>query len=297
MHRGVIVLWALAALAVLGGFGGAVHPAGDSLAVFRVYTVAGLALISATLLILRRPVIAFAGLALVIGAGMTLVLPRDAETPAGRSYAVYQKNLKWSLRDPEALIADITAQASDFVTLQEVTRRNRAVMAGLAARWPHQHFCDFERIGGTAVLSHWPVVEGSAFCETRLGLSAMQVATPDGPVWLASLHLHWPWPHRQPGIVADLLPVLARLEGPVVLAGDFNMVPWSHTVAMIEQAARARVVGRPGATFDLRTPLIRIPIDHVLMPEDAVAISATLRPKLGSDHRGVLAKFGFKPAP
>jgi endonuclease/exonuclease/phosphatase (EEP) superfamily protein YafD len=125
------------------------------------------------------------------------------------------------------------------------------------------------------------------------GLAAMQVLVTDSqgqsPVWIVSVHLHWPWPHTQQDHVAVLLPVLAGLEGSVVMGGDFNMVRWAHSVRQMAVAARATPAGPSSGTYLGFAPLMRLPIDHVFSPGGG---RLELRPPLGSDHLGLLALLG-----
>ncbi len=284
----------IALAAVLAGYGGALHPVGDSLAVFRV----PLALLGALALLVWWPRRAamLAGLAVVALA----VLPRlwalspvqagqAAQTPG---LTVYQKNLLFTLRDPGAVVADIRARAPDIVTLQEVSRRNRAVLEALRAEYPYQHYCDFRAVGGTAVLSRWPEVPGSAFCAR--GMTGLQVETPDGRAWAMSLHLSWPWPHGQAEQLSELTPLLRGLDGPVVIGGDFNAVAWSRAVARIEAASGTRRAGRETATFALPYGGLGLAIDHVLASGAAPGTIEVLD-RLGSDHRGVLARVTVSP--
>lgn len=121
----------------------------------------------------------------------------------------------------------------------------------------------------------------------------MQVETPDGPVWVVSLHLHWPYPMGQAAQVRALLPELAALKGPVVLGGDFNMVPWSHSIRAIAAATNTRRIGAVQYTLPLKG-LYTLPIDHLLVPQTPQAASTEKRPLLGSDHYGVLARFSIR---
>jgi len=284
----------IALAAVLAGYGGALHPAGDSLAVFRV----PLALLGGLALLIWRPrgAATVAGLAVVALA----VLPRlwalspVQAGPAAQTLGltVYQKNLLFTLRDPAAVVADIRAHAPDIVTLQEVSARNRAVLAALRADYPYQQYCNFRAVGGTAVLSRWPAVPGSAFCDQ--GLSGLQVETPAGMVRAMSLHLGWPWPHGQAEQISELTPLLRGLDGPTVIGGDFNAVAWSHALARVEVASGTRRAGHEVATFALPYGGMGVAIDHVLASGAAPGMIEVLD-RLASDHRGVLARVAVSP--
>jgi endonuclease/exonuclease/phosphatase (EEP) superfamily protein YafD len=182
------------------------------------------------------------------------------------------------------LEADIRAADPDVITLQEVSPPNEALLAALADRWPHQHFCPFARVGGTAVVTRLPPLPGRKLCAP--GLAAVEVTGPQGPLWLVSVHLHWPWPYRQSAQLKDLLPLVETMESPVVMAGDFNMVPWSNALAALRWAGGVENAGPTRATYLGFAPWLRLPIDQILAPGGGLVET---RPALGSDHLGLRA--------
>jgi endonuclease/exonuclease/phosphatase (EEP) superfamily protein YafD len=304
MRQALTFLLLFVSLALAASFGGRFHGLGDTLAVGRPVLAVVVALLSLTVFLVRRRFLGAVGLALALGAGLSLVPPAPASVAPerARDYSIYQKNLLWSLPDTLPMREDIRHASPDFVTLQELHRRNRPILEALRGDFPHQHFCPFATVGGTAVLSRWPPTGAPPVCGGNSGMAAMQVATPDGPLWIVSLHLHWPYPFRQPEQLASLLPVLEGLGGPVLVGGDFNMVPWSHTVRAVAQATRSASAGYAGGTFafsyerdgrNLAAGLPELPIDHVLVPETGLPVSVMRRERLGSDHRGLLAVFAM----
>ncbi len=276
--------------ALLASYGGALHPAGDSLAVFRGQMALGLVVVVPLLaaIRLRRRATAVLGLAAIAGLPVAWAGQSASVFHSDTNFSLYQKNLSFRAHDLSPLETDIRATSADFVTLQEVTGANAALIRALSDTLPTAQFCGFAGVGGVAVLSRWPKVAGSGICDD--GLAAMQVETPRGRVWLVSLHLHWPWPYGQAAQVNRLLPALQTLDGKVVLGGDFNMVPWSHTYAEIARATRAQRANAAQGTLALAGGWLTLPIDHVLGPYGG---EAGLRPRLGSDHMGVLARIGL----
>ena len=296
------VLALLCGLALVLGFGGRFHGGGDTLAVGRPAVVAALAGVSVMLLVWRVRLLGVVGLCLALLGGVSMAPPAFlAERPAGAQvYAIYQKNLLFFLPDTGPVAEDILATGADFVTLQELHARNRPILGTLRKAYPSQQFCPITQVGGIAVLSRWPATGTAPKCDDQNEWAAMQVETPDGPLWLVSVHLRWPYPYGQRVQVTRILPALKALGGPVVVGGDFNMVPWSFTVAEISRATRTRSAGYAGGTFalsyhqdgrDLAARMPRLPIDHVLVPDIGAAVSLDRRARLGSDHHGVLAKF------
>ena len=280
----LIVLVMLGLAALLGGYGGALHPAGDSLAVFRP-TLAIAVLLLALPLLIGGPrgfgllAIALAGAALAEPAWLRLTAPPDGEV------TVYQKNLRHRSDDAPSVVWDVEAARPDAVFLQEVTETNEAVLDLLATRYPAQVRCPYLAIGDTAVLSRWPAIEGTARCAD--GAAILRVEAPGGPLWLVSVHLRWPWPHRGPAQAEALAALLAELDGPMVIGGDLNMVPWAHAVRRLGEATGTRPVRPAPATFRL-AGVLPLPIDHVLTTGRAGR--AQQRRLLGSDHHGVLAR-------
>ncbi len=231
--------------------------------------------------------------------------PRAAAPDTGQSYAAYQKNLLWSLPALAPVAADIEDIEPDFVMLQELHQRNRPILAMLRADYPHQHFCRFVAVGGVAVLSRWPATDTAPLCDDGYGLAALEVETPDGPLWLVSLHLHWPFPYRQHEQLETLLPMLDGLDGPVVIGGDFNMIPWAYSIAAIKRATQTINAGYAGGTFDFSLHyndrniarfLPSIPIDHILVPDSGTVLKLERRGRFGSDHYGLLARFALRPS-
>lgn len=277
---------------LLGSTPGSLHPLADSLAVFRFH-IAWFALAGGVILLLqgwRRSGLAAGALALTaVGAIWWSYFPQTPTKPL--TYSLYQKNLSYRLGDAADIIADMRASQADFITLQEVTTRNTEILAGLSPDYSSQALCKFRSVGGVAVASRFPKTDMPPVCHEQFGIVALQVTTPDGPVWLTSLHLPWPFPYNQAEYVEKIAPILKQLNGPVILGGDFNMVPWSYTMTQIETATRARRVGVTNGTFNLENTIM-IPIDHVLAPTNCIGEVSTLD-LLGSDHHGVLARFSL----
>lgn len=282
-----MTLSAALALAVLAAsFAGALHGLGDSLAVFRLL-IAGAAL---ALLLAARPRrwLFWPGMGLCLAAAGSVLLHKLPDEPAG-PLRVYQKNMFHRNGDIAGLAADILASDADIVTLQEVSVGNEALLARLAEAYPVQHLCRFSSRSGIAVLTR--LEAGDPICEAFVGLAGLRVETGQGPVWALSLHLSWPYPHSQPAQLDRLAPRLARLDAPVILGGDFNMVPWSHALARVARAGGLRRAEPSRATFRLGP--LPLPIDHVFAPGGG---RAEARPALGSDHRGILAFVHARPS-
>jgi endonuclease/exonuclease/phosphatase (EEP) superfamily protein YafD len=277
----------LAILLVLAGYLGWLHGIGDSLSVGRGPAVAVVLVLAIAASLLGMKVAAFWSILFALLAGTPVVLATLWPGPTG-GVLIYQKNLRFDNAELAALEADIRQADPQALTLQEVSEPNRVLLANLSDRFPHQHVCEGPSVGAVAVATRLPPVPGAVVCAP--GLAAMQVTVTDSqgssPVWIVSIHLGWPWPYGQADHAAKLLPVLEGLEGSVLMAGDFNMVRWGHSVRSLAGAARAAPAGPSGGSYLGFAPVMRLPIDHAFAPGSG---RLELRPALGSDHLGLLA--------
>ncbi|SEW38999.1 Uncharacterized conserved protein YafD, endonuclease/exonuclease/phosphatase (EEP) superfamily [Cognatiyoonia koreensis] len=269
----------LAALGVFLGFGGWLHPAGDSLSLLRpVFGV--LCLIG---LFLLRPAWLRRAMGIAVLSVAATVVPAFVGQKDGGDLRLYAKNLWWANSQIELVAADILAADVDVVMLQEVSKRTAHVLDLLADQFPYQHWCRHNEWMGEAVVSRIPM-SGEGICTSTRGAAAAPIDIDGATVWVASVHIPWPWPYKSMTNEAEVGAVLKGLEGPVVVAGDFNMFPWTKRVRDVAAASGTELVGPTRATLTLwEMPL---PIDHVLAPGGG---SVERRPLLGSDHRGLIA--------
>ncbi len=267
---------------------------GDSLAVLRPHL--GLALIglAAGLWHIRsRPLALACGLAGLVALGHMATLFRPAAPAPNTAHTLYQKNLQFKSWPRAPLADEIIASGADIVTLQEVSDHNLRYMTRLFEAYPDPLICPFAAVGGVAILTRFEPIPGTAQCRDRDGLALIQVRLPGGrALWLASLHLHWPWPYGQAAQLEQILPRLEALDGPVIIAGDFNMVPWGAGVARIAAASDTRRAGPAHITFDRFSPALPLAIDHVLLPRGARG-TLLRRPRNSSDHHGLMLRFGL----
>lgn len=276
-------------LALLGGYAGGLHPLGDSLAVFRLYAMGVAAIYLVIFLFTRRRFAAISSVALLLFSGFSIRHQLWASPPV-EGFTLLQSNTLFH-NDARELVDYAKANTPDVITLQEITTRSIPQLAQLRGLYPYQVICPFAAVGGVAILSKFRFTQAhDAGCLEGQGMVSARIAFPFGDVTVVSLHLHWPWPYLQPVHVSELLPELLALDGPVLIAGDFNMVPWATSVQQIEAATDTRVTSGLRFTKSLISGLVQLPIDQVLAPNGWQA-STVRGPLLGSDHYSILANF------
>ncbi len=298
------------ALLTLLGFGGRLHPALDSLGHFRLQFGVLLLVFAVALLARRRW---RTGLGSAAGAALALFTvaphlgtPRigaaqataEAQRPV---YRLLQLNLRFDNDDQSGVLATIARADADVITLQEVSAPWRERLKLVAARYPHQLVCgSARRGGGPAILSRRPfagAVSPVTHCPIRGMLAVAPVDLGGRAITVASLHLGWPWPHRQP-LQLDWLDAMDDGQfAPDLLAGDFNAAPWSETARRVRARTRLGQVEGIGLTWlhhalpaKLR-PWIGLPIDQIMTGAAIEPLSAHTLPDAGSDHAPLLLEF------
>lgn len=292
----VLASTAVISATVLIGLAGSVFPPGDSLAIIRPLAVLLFIPLAIALWVLgyRR----IAKISLIIATIATVSFASGffrAETScSSECLTLYQKNLLSKAWPRYSLADDIVMSSAQVVTLQEVSDHNRRFMARLFDRYPFFMSCEFRPRQEVAILTSLPTVSGSEFCLPEEGLAAVQVILPNGRlVWIASLHLEWPYPFRQFQQSKQIADRISKLEGPVIVSGDFNMVPWGQSIQKIMRAAGNEFLGKTRNSFKFGNWLLPLPIDNVLVPKGTIG-SVETRPFLGSDHLGLLARMELR---
>lgn len=198
----------------------------------------------------------------------------------------------------------LAATDADAVVLQETTKQHGALLRqALQSRYPFS-LGDW----GLVILSKHPI------------LAEGRVDRPGYPPWislmirwarievngttfeLAGVHLTRPfYPELQQQDVAALIAFVQSRTLPIVMAGDFNMSPWTEKLARFERSSGLKRYN----TFQLTWPMQEggvpvlplVAIDHVFASPQFARIKAVAGPSFGSDHRPVIADIALvKPA-
>ncbi|HUG19157.1 MAG TPA: endonuclease/exonuclease/phosphatase family protein, partial [Planctomycetaceae bacterium] len=98
--------------------------------------------------------------------------------------------------------------------------------------------------------------------------------------------------------IGELMNEVETNSGPVIVAGDLNVSPWSPYFSKLTASGRLRDLRKGRGlinTWPAHNFCTRTPIDHVL-PSSEVAVHSleTLPEACGSDHFGLLFRFSVR---
>lgn len=196
----------------------------------------------------------------------------------------------------------VEEQDADFVVLLEARRINKAPGDRLRAKYPVMLDCSGTERCSTILLSRFPLLSyhplalGDA--ENREALSAL-VATFDVegvPLTLLVVHLDQPWPLGDQGeFLPQLVAAAAKVDGPALMVGDFNSVPWAYAVQSAADDNGFRIAELPSRSWPAGAPKwLRLPLDQLHLKGPVRVKRMESGPQMGSDHRPIIAELLLK---
>jgi len=267
--------------------------------------VGAVVLAAACVLVKRRRAAVLALPAVLLGFGRPAanLVPESEAGGEGTRITVMTANILYRHPDPARIVEQIEANRPDIVFFQEYDARAHAILEPLlAGAYPYRVHAAHEHAPEEAVFSRIPLSGVRQALVEKGILNLVAVADVNGtPVTLQSVHLRAPMGlghfavHRAG--VAWFKGWLPTVEGPLILAGDFNSVAHSQTGAMFRgeglHDAFASAGSGLGWTWPAITVLRHLPgfrIDRVLYRGGIRCERAWVGPAHGSDHRPVYAE-------
>jgi endonuclease/exonuclease/phosphatase (EEP) superfamily protein YafD len=211
----------------------------------------------------------------------------------------------WGGNDRMDEVAKFLATSdADVLVLQEVTPSHRAVLRqALRAAYPYAAG-DIRLV----LLSRHPILAEGKLDRPgfppwiSLMLRWVRLEVNGATFELAGVHLARPfYPELQETDVEALVAFAASRDTPLIIAGDFNMSPWTEKLRRLGRLAGLRRYN----TFQLTWPLRRgrlpllplVAIDNVLASPSFDKIATTGGPRLGSDHMPVIVDLALSKPP
>lgn len=199
---------------------------------------------------------------------------------------------------------EIVAEAApDVLLVVEFTPHAEEVLAEFDKVFPQQLKAPAEGPYGIALWSRFPLEHAFTFPLGPVQGVEARVQTPAGALTLLGVHLSAPTlPRRaeQRNYELDLLAERrAAIAGPVIVAGDFNVTPYSPYYSDWLAATRltdSRYGRTLSASWPAVLPILGIPIDHVAVSNEFTILSHHRLPAFGSDHWGIMAELALHPA-
>jgi endonuclease/exonuclease/phosphatase (EEP) superfamily protein YafD len=302
----------LAKLAALGLIAASLAPLGahvwwvlDLAAHFRVQYVAAALLLIAVLGARKR--FAWCAALAVSGAiSLAPVLPyvsfAGSAAAAGPAVKLLSANLYFGNQSAPRLLDVVRDASPDVIVLVEFTADWQRQLAELRTSYPYHVERADRGAYGIAIYSRYEVAAVTPFPLGRSLAIETRVLHPAGAFTLIGVHLRSPTSGWRAGSRAyqlgELAERVAAISGPLAIAGDFNITPYSPlfsewlTATGLSDSRRGRTLSPSWPTY---LPLLGIPIDHCVVNEKIRVISHRRLPAFGSDHYPILAELAIAP--
>ncbi len=234
-----------------------------------------------------------------------LAPPNPAAAGQEANLRILQANVFEHGGDPEALMRLIRETSPDVVLLQESGDPWEASLRPLDSKYPYKSFVP-RYPGGELGMGHlWRIVADAprALCEEGLPATEMRLHVAGRSVRL--LHAHTASPHSPRRArshykqMQDLTSYAAKVEGPLILAGDLNTSLWSKPYKRLIAAARL-INARQGfgvlGTWPSFLGPLRTTLDNMLVSPEIRVVRTWVGPGIGSDHRPLITDLYVAPA-
>lgn len=289
--RAVLALTAAGALA--GTFASLAHLAWwlELFAHFRVQYAVLLAACGIGLIVLRRPAIGLAALALAAVNALPLVhylAPPPPAMGAGPRVTAVLANVWFRSNDHDRVLDYVTGLAPDIAIFLEATPAWGAALTALRGSLPHQAHAGEAFVAARRPLRGLRVLP----LGDRDSIAVMFTYDIGGtPITVIGAHVNWP---LGPAIaasrnreLADLGAIARAAPGPVLLLGDLNATAFSPAFDALGAASGLRdcAMGRGlHPSWPAWFPPLWIQIDHCLVGPGLAVMRLASGPYVGSDH-------------
>lgn len=235
-----------------------------------------------------------------------------ATTPALTLMSV---NTMYSRVDGGALLREIREHGPDVIVFQEWTERGeRSIRPLLEGAYPHWVSAARDDAFGQAVCSRWRFARPARLFPPGIGgrepQITVEVELAGRPVRVTNVHTLPPKSPRHFAGQRELVRGLSAwiesgaADRPHVLAGDFNAVARSATMARLRRAGmsdahQAAARWGRGSTWPRIGVLRHVPgirLDHVMHGPEMLCLGAQECRDIGSDHKPVVARLMWRKA-
>lgn len=255
-------------------------------------------------LMLRRGILP--AILLVVAMAMlahSVWMPRDfAQDPDtvaaadGRVLRLLSFNILMNnIENGEAIAQMILRSGADVVNVME-SEPLMAHLTALSAVYPHRIGCgEMTRRCDLMMLSKHPLLDPSIVSLSNVFEERMLLARIDldgRPLHVAAIHTTKPYfDNFQFYELENAVRRLNRIDGPLILSGDFNASSLASNVRWFLRDAGLKTAEREPATWPVQAGWAGVPIDHIFVrPPVGIVSLERLPDAVGSNHYGLVAE-------
>jgi endonuclease/exonuclease/phosphatase (EEP) superfamily protein YafD len=298
----LIILWCALLAAMLGRHAWPL----DLFSHFRVQYALLFLIVAIVLFALRSPLLGALSAVGACLAAIPIVSYMGVQTARAEtgspSFRVVQFNTWFRNRDYAAMGSFLEKMQPDVIVLQERSRQEAQRLGEFLTSYPYSF--NEPRPHGVVIFARWPIASAESLPLADGGVLAARVTLDwrGRPITVVGAHLHWPLGRTNSRLrnaeLAGLATLAAARTEPLIVAGDFNVTPWSgHFRAALERSGLSDSAAGHGLapSWPAQFPPLGIRIDHCWVSRHWRSTDVRLGPSLGSDHLPLIADLEFTP--
>ena len=228
--------------------------------------------------------------------------------PISKTVRIMSANVLTSNTEYSAFIETVREHNPDIVVVMEVNQRwEQEIVNELSTEYPHQAIISKEHNFGIGIISKLPFKNQPPFISPQTELISLDARFngPTGrPFRLIATHPFPPLSQYCFETRSQQLIELANELDPAednVIAGDFNLTPWSPVFSEVLAAGNLKDAslgfGIAATWHAFPTFIGGIQIDHILISQSLTSLNHTVSQNYGSDHRAVIVEILQTSAP
>ena len=228
------------------------------------------------------------------------VVPDRTVTNEDRTFRLLTANVLMENREIAPYFQLIETHDPDIILVMEADKWWTEQLVSLHEEYPHHVEQPQSNHYGMNLYSRFPLTDTAVHyfehTETPSIQTVLQLPGGDEVIFFGT-HPRPPLPENSVDAADKELIKIAQLaravDRPVIVAGDFNDVPWSFTVEKFQEISRLRDI-RVGRglynTFDAKHPLLRLPIDHIFLSPGLGLVNMEKPITFSSDHMALFVQ-------
>jgi len=251
----------------------------------------------------------WAACAVVVAAGAVSAAPLLPYLPtlapqavaAAAPVKILSVNVSYLPFSPRRLLEIIREENPDVLVVQELTPHAESVLAQLDKAFPQHRKFPADGAYGIGLWSRLMLESSTTFALGRVPAIEARLRGPTGAFTVFGVHLRAPTSERRALArnqeLRELAARSAAVSEPLVVAGDFNVTPYSPyfldwlEASGLTDSRRGRTLS---TSWPATMPLFGIPIDHVAVNDGFTVVSHRKLPDFGSDHYGVVVELALR---
>lgn len=224
----------------------------------------------------------------------TDVITGNQNDPAAQGLKVAHFNVLKYTSDHGPTMQRAIETKADIISFQEVDFEwADTLLKYLPEQYPHYKIVPYDGSYGLAIFSKHPLEHVEVMYVDEVPNLVGKVLVDEQAINFVASHTKAPLRpfnyHHRNNHIAAISHYLKRIEGPLLVIGDFNTVPWDDNILQFKSDSNLFDSRKDlAATYPNKIGIARIPIDYIFHSQEVECLSFSTVVGTSSDHLGIV---------